>query len=280
VGAYRDDTGGINRGALHVLFLNADGSVKNSLKIANTTNGGPALADHDRFGSGVAAIDDLDSDGAIELAVGAEMDSTGGNARGAVHILFLQPATTAPLPGDFNNSGTVDMADFVVWRKTLGSSVPPFSGADGSGNGIVDQADYDVWRANFGRTAAAGASTSALAVAMVEPAENDRTNGRMADVFASGSPQIVVPSIPMARPSIHDGAPTTGRTWPRGRDTFSLASSHDDALIAWLASRDTGLRPDSAASLSFKNRETQAGPRRLSDQPMDSLDLAFAMLGP
>jgi hypothetical protein len=52
-----------------------------------------------------------------------------------------------------------------VWRKSLGSTVPPFSGADGDGSGIIDQADLAVWRANFGRTlpAAAGAATDAIA---------------------------------------------------------------------------------------------------------------------
>ena len=37
--------------------------------------------------------------------------------------------------GDYNLNGTVDAADYVVWRKTLGTSVaPPFSGADGDGD--------------------------------------------------------------------------------------------------------------------------------------------------
>jgi hypothetical protein len=50
----------------------------------------------------------------------------------------------AHIPGDFNNDGTVDAADYVVWRKTDGT-----------------QAGYDSWRANFGRTVAAGGSVAA-----------------------------------------------------------------------------------------------------------------------
>ena len=37
VGAYRDDTGGTERGAVHVLLLNANGTVKSSVKIASGT---------------------------------------------------------------------------------------------------------------------------------------------------------------------------------------------------------------------------------------------------
>jgi predicted dienelactone hydrolase len=44
--------------------------------------------------------------------------------------------------GDFNQDGTVDAADYVVWRKGLGTT--------------YTQADYDVWRANFGRAPSAG----------------------------------------------------------------------------------------------------------------------------
>jgi hypothetical protein len=64
-----------------------------------------------------------------------------------------------PLPGDYNFNGVVDAADYVVWRKTVGSTNDPR--ADGSGNGIVDQADYDFWRANFGNTMGAGSGAVA-----------------------------------------------------------------------------------------------------------------------
>jgi len=58
------------------------------------------------------------------------------------------------LPGDYNHDDRVDAADYVVWKKTFGSTT--MLAADGSGNKTVDQADYDVWRRNFGLTVAAG----------------------------------------------------------------------------------------------------------------------------
>ena len=48
------------------------------------------------------------------------------------------------LSGDYNQNGTVDAADYVVWRNGLGT--------------IYTQDDYTMWRANFGRSFASGAA--------------------------------------------------------------------------------------------------------------------------
>ena len=64
------------------------------------------------------------------------------------------PLPTMPDPstvgGDYNGNGTVDAADYVVWRDTLGASVTAGRGADGNANGMIDADDYDFWRARFG----------------------------------------------------------------------------------------------------------------------------------
>lgn len=51
------------------------------------------------------------------------------------------------IPGDFDGSGTVDAADYVLWRKRLGTTYSP--------------ADYDLWRVNFGRSQGAAGSNFA-----------------------------------------------------------------------------------------------------------------------
>jgi hypothetical protein len=73
----------------------------------------------------------------------------------------LAPAPPA-LPGDYNQDRSVDAADYVLWRRALGTSVAAYSGADGSGNGIVDQADHGVWQAHFGQTMPSPAVASAV----------------------------------------------------------------------------------------------------------------------
>jgi hypothetical protein len=63
--------------------------------------------------------------------------------------------------GDYNQDGSVNAADYVLWRKALNQQVTAFSGADGDGDAIVDDGDYGVWRTNFGRTASPGAIATA-----------------------------------------------------------------------------------------------------------------------
>lgn len=53
-------------------------------------------------------------------------------------------------PGDYNNDGVVDAADYTVWRDGLGTT--------------FTQADYDVWKANFGATGGGGSAPSFVGV--------------------------------------------------------------------------------------------------------------------
>jgi hypothetical protein len=74
------------------------------------------------------------------------------------------------LPGDYNNDGVVDAADYTVWRDTIGQSVTILTtGADGDGDGKITMADYQVWSAHFGNTLSSGAGASANS-AVPEPA--------------------------------------------------------------------------------------------------------------
>ena len=94
VGAYKDDDGGQDRGALYIIFLNNDGTVKSFQKISDTAGGfDGVLDDGDEFGNTVIKIGDLNNDGVVDIAVGADDD--GGQDRGALYIIFL------------NNDGTV-----------------------------------------------------------------------------------------------------------------------------------------------------------------------------
>jgi hypothetical protein len=77
--------------------------------------------------------------------------------------------TTPAVAGDYNQDGRVDAADYIVWRKSLGESVPVFSGADGDGNGTIDHADYDFWRMRFGHPLIRGAGSAADGAIVPEP---------------------------------------------------------------------------------------------------------------
>jgi hypothetical protein len=74
----------------------------------------------------------------------------------------------AVLPGDYNQNGVVDAADYTVWRDTLGQ-VGESLVADGDDSLVIDAGDYDVWKAHYGEHAGSGASAGAN-VAAAEPA--------------------------------------------------------------------------------------------------------------
>jgi hypothetical protein len=86
----------------------------------------------------------------------------------SAHALLLR--TVSAVAGDFNADGTVDAADYVVWRKlrgkTEGHLAADATGPEGVRDGIVDKWDYDMWRANFG---ARFASAEPTANAVPEP---------------------------------------------------------------------------------------------------------------
>ena len=130
VGNYGDDDGGLDRGAIWIVFLNPDGTVKTEQKISDTQGGfNGTLSNSDQFGSGVADVGDLDSDGVTDLAVGVFRDDDGGSDRGAIWILFL------------NTDGTVKSEQKI--SDTQGGFGGSLDNGDQFGTSVADIGDLD-----------------------------------------------------------------------------------------------------------------------------------------
>jgi hypothetical protein len=69
---------------------------------------------------------------------------------------------TQGIPGDYNNDGLVDAADYTVWRDNLGAAAGSLpNDVDG---GVIGAAQYDTWVANFGDSLPASSETENIAV--------------------------------------------------------------------------------------------------------------------
>jgi hypothetical protein len=198
------------------------------------------------------------------------------------HEVNFVPGPERPeLAGDYNFNNVVDVADYVVWRDLLGSTVD--LRADGSGpiagvsDGVVDQHDYDFWKANFGNVLGAGGGASASSAAgelyspdaAVAELASDTSPDAVGAVLWSASDPVSTPS-PLrlrARPDILSGA--RSRLAPTD-------SSWSDALIHWLALR-TSVEPSDGDATDSPPTVSQDAAE--ASDSMDAVDHVFDLLG-
>ncbi len=89
-------------------------------------------------------LPDLVSGNLVEIS-GGQLLLTPGQS-----VVLLLDELTTPLPGDFNDDGVVNAADYTVWRDGLGTE--------------YTEADYIVWREHYGQTAGSGGGQRAATV--------------------------------------------------------------------------------------------------------------------
>jgi hypothetical protein len=159
-------------------------------------NGGPTLTH--ALGEGSPATD------AGNNSQGLDADQRGAGFSRVVGLAAdmgayeVQTAVAPEVPGDYNRDDVVDAADFTLWRKTLGTFVPKYSGADGNGNGEVEIGDYAVWREHFGETPPSGAAGQSSP----DAGTGAEGVGLSAAVEASDTEEQRGPAVPLAAASM------------------------------------------------------------------------------
>ena len=143
VGAPEDDAGGTKRGTVHMVLLNSDATVKNTVEI-NKLTASINVANYDQFGSSVLAIGDVDSNGMNDLAVGAPLNDYDGNDRGAIRILRLDQNLDV-IQSRLIESDSVDNSLSLQKRDRFGSSMALVEGIDGAAMGIAVGAPGTHW---------------------------------------------------------------------------------------------------------------------------------------
>jgi hypothetical protein len=187
--------------------------------------------------------------------------------------------------GDYNRNGVADAADYILWRKTLGTTVTIFSGADGDGDGTIDQDDYGVWRAQFGQSVfPAGAGGGALTSAALVESVASRQESPAAQLPASRSVDNRDRAVNRfglsteflanrSSPSLLYGP--NSRLLPRLTSAIAV-NEFDDSLVAWLASQSETeqAKDDSRADDLFKSGSKSG----VDSSAMDQVDAFYEQL--
>jgi hypothetical protein len=132
VGANGHNSGGVERGAIWVLFMQSNGKVNDQRKIAPGDGGFEEdLDDNDAFGSALTGIGDLDSNGVNDLAVGAPGDDDGGSDRGAAWVLFMRNTGKVESATKISSSNG-DLDTNLTDGDRLGSALAGLGNLDGN----------------------------------------------------------------------------------------------------------------------------------------------------
>jgi len=164
-GAQLDDDGGVDRGAVYILFLNASGVVSSVQKISDLAGGFTGtFADGDEFGNALTNLGDIDgaAGGVTALAIGDAANDDGGLDKGAVQILFL------------NSNGTCN--SFQKISSLAGNFLTPLDLEDGFGTSVAFLGDLD----------GAGASKLAMAVGTAGDDDGGEDRGAVYILFLDG----------------------------------------------------------------------------------------------
>jgi hypothetical protein len=142
VGARSDDDSATDAGAAYILFMNADGTVKDNQKISALEGGfNETLLEKNYFGYGVAGIGDYNDDNIPDIAVSAP-----NSTNVALYIIHLNRDGTVKsyvkntniiaqgltAIGDLNNDGKIDLV-----------ACDPNSDAGGRNRGSIDILFFD-----------------------------------------------------------------------------------------------------------------------------------------
>lgn len=77
--------------------------------------------------------------------------------------LNVLDVTPTALLGDYNGDGTVNAADYTVWRDNLGTGDESALMGNGDGMNGVDAGDYTLWKEHFGNVVASSVSSATTA---------------------------------------------------------------------------------------------------------------------
>ncbi len=191
----------------------------------------PPLSD-DQRGAGFGRVRDGDGSSGARIDIGA--------------FELQQPYSVPALLGDYNLNQRVDAADYVMWRKTSGTTnISAYSGADGNGSGTVDDNDYIVWRSRFGETTISAArGVIAVTVEQISPLPESRSKANQLVDILTTNHGTIYPVWRDDRPVVKaQGCVDRRSVVDLIESDSAITASSKDALAEWFSSQQPRQHP-------------------------------------
>jgi hypothetical protein len=176
-----------------------------------------------------------------------------------VRIEFLGNLPT--LDGDYNQDHVVDAADYVVWRKTVGST-DDFR-ADGNSDGVIDAGDYDVWRANFGATVASPGMGTVLSTFSSSELSEDASANASKEPAAVGIAGFTSLGTPFSWTNFD-----SEKTSQRNQHRSATSDDNDLLLLASNRVQNSARRQSDSFENSLSERHRSDGDRSIADEAL------------
>lgn len=214
-------SGSLSNGGETVTLLDAFGRTLQSFTYSDEA---PWPGEPDGDGRSLEYVGPYDADAPDPTHTAGDPYDDSGNWRASL-AAGGSPGASGALPGDYDNNGAVEAADYFVWRDAFGSSDLR---ADGNGDGLVSAIDYNLWRDNLGAAAPTASVAQpiddSLALAAVAPTGGEAEESA---VTQPTSDQQAYAAVVAAQASTED--------WPLAEDLRAhyqpLGAAQDNLLL-------------------------------------------------